>query len=154
MDKFWKVIILIVIAAGVMLLITIYIPDVKAFAKSISLDGKLPFWLVGLAAPILFVLDKIKKFLGGLFQGGTEKEISKENEKIKAEMIELRKSVDDIEQRRRESVDPILATVARQKQTATVLERQATAIDSEIAQQENSLRRLQDTMTADEGVIE
>ncbi len=55
MSRFAKVIMLIVVFFGFMLLLTFVSPSIRQYATELARGSRLPFWLVGLAAPILLV---------------------------------------------------------------------------------------------------
>ncbi len=109
MSKFWKtllkVLIIIIIAGGIMLLITFLVPNVKEFASEFSEKHNISLWIVGLFAPIAYVFKRLKDFLSGILgTGKTEKEIEEENEAIKAEIARLRQEVLSLDEWRRESI--------------------------------------------------
>jgi len=54
-SRFAKVIMLIVVFFGFMLLLTFVSPSIRQYATELARGSRLPFWLVGLAAPILLV---------------------------------------------------------------------------------------------------
>lgn len=88
-----------------MLLITYTSDEVMASAMDFATETKLPLWIVGLFAPILFLFQKIKKWFGGLFQGGTEQAISDENESIKSDLAKLREEVNNLNEWRRDALN-------------------------------------------------
>lgn len=129
MSKFWKVVIIIALVLAAMLLLTYSSPAIKEFAQGLSASSKLPLWLVGLAAPILFVFNRIGKFFSGLFgEGSTERGIREKNEAIKAKLDEVERSVQQLDEWRRTQIEPRMARIAQLEQGIGAMEGRAAAI--------------------------
>jgi cell division protein FtsB len=137
MAKFWqnvlKVLIIVVIVAGLMLLITFLVPSVKEYAKDVSQNSKLPLWIVGLFAPIAYVFQRLKNWLTNLLgTGKTEKVIREENEAIKAEMTRLRQEVQALDEWRRESVHREITEINSLRQTLASMEGRSHGLNQRI----------------------
>lgn len=137
MSKFWKsfltILIIIIIVAGIMLLITFLVPDVKVYAQQFSQKHNIPLWIVGLFAPIAYFFQRLKEWLSGLLgEGKTEKEIRDENEAIKAEMEELRKEVQTLDEWRRENIHREITEITSLRQTLSSMEGRSQALSRQI----------------------
>jgi hypothetical protein len=153
MSRFGKLLIIIALVLVAMLLITYLNPNIKAFASTLA-GSKLPLWLVGLAAPILYAFKGLANLLGGLVgEGPTEKTIREKNEAISARLEGLERSVKQLDEwRTREIATRMDAIQAREKQIAP-LEARARSLDQSI----DDLLRERDqipTIQDDPGLIE
>lgn len=92
----FRIVLVVVLIAGIMLALTWFVPDIKAFAQNWSGKHNVAFWIVGLFAPILYALKRIAEWLGGwvknILPTGTNDEyqrIAASNEAIKQQLAEL-----------------------------------------------------------------
>ncbi len=90
----------LIVMGGVLLLLSWFVPELKSLAKGISMDGDLPFWIAGLAAPIVYVYRKLTGDIGKLFASGAGERV----EAIQASREDLRKEVDELLQWRRDTL--------------------------------------------------
>ena len=135
MSKPVKILFITLIIIIVLLLVTWLVPDVNTYAKSLVSD-KWPIWLVGIAAPILFLLKKIKDGLVNLiFPGGR---IGEENEVIKRERNELRKDVDELLNWRRSALKKEVAELEKAKARLLGHEEDLNRVDAEISRVEST----------------
>lgn len=129
----WKLIILVALLLG-LYLVTLNVGDVRSFASGLMTTTKLPIWLVGLLAPILFVLQGIGKLLGSLFNSGSpEREIADSNAAIRQELIDIRQTVRDIDAWRAQQLQIHREAIARIQHSVTSMEKKLPALDAEIA---------------------
>lgn len=141
MSRFSKFVIILVIVFAAMLLLTYSSPAIKEFAQGLSVSSKLPLWLVGLAAPILFVFDRIGKLLGGLFGAGpTERGIRETNEEIKAKLAQVEREVADLHQWRTTQIEPHMARIAQLQQDIGGMETRAGALRERVPALEQGVR--------------
>jgi CBS domain containing-hemolysin-like protein len=135
MSGFWKIVIIIAIVLVAMAAITFFVPEVKEFAKETAGNSKLPLWIVGLFAPILFFFNAIGRWLKGLIgQGSTEKDIAKENEAIKAEREKLLEEVRRLDEWRTRELALQRAEIAVFENKIVELRKEAARIDLQFAQ--------------------
>lgn len=135
MSRLLKTIIIITIFLVAMVLITYLVPEVKEYAKGIAHDSKLPIWLVGLFAPILYLLKIVSDWFKGMFgPGTTEKEIAKENEAIKAEREKLLEEVRRLDEWRTRELALQRNEIAALEQKIADLRGEAANIDAQFAQ--------------------
>ena len=127
MSKFAKVIVLIVVFFGFMLLLTYVSPSIKQYATGLSAGSRLPLWLVGLAAPILLLFQKIGDVVRGIFgESGTEKEVRESNDAIKARLAQVETDVQRIDDwRARELASRFSRIDALEQEDARLRERRA-----------------------------
>jgi hypothetical protein len=154
MSRFVKLLIIIALVLVAMVLITYLNPSIKGFASALAKGSSLPLWLVGLAAPILYVFKGLANLLGGLVgEGPTEKTIREKNEAISARLEGLERSVKQLDEwRTREIATRMDAIQAREKQIAP-LESRARNLDQSI---DDLLREREQipTIQDDPGLIE
>jgi hypothetical protein len=160
LSRFWKFVIILALVLAAMLLLTYSSPAIKEFAQGLSVSSKLPLWLVGLAAPILFVFNRLGKLLGGLFgEGQTERSIREKNEAIKAKLDEVEQNVQRLDEWRRGEVEPRIRRIDALQQSIAGMEGRATAIAESLpalerqeqeqrASRERLLRTLDELRTA------
>ena len=94
-------IIVVAIIAGCLLLITYLVPDINQFATDLAKQRALPFWLIGLIAPIAFILRKSRDWFAKLFKfSNTEKEIKElddwRNEQLTVERSKYTTTINEI----------------------------------------------------------
>ena len=112
MSKLAKVIVLIVLFFGFMLLLTYVSPSIKQYATELSVGSRLPLWIVGLAAPILLLFQKIGNVLGNIFgETNTEKEVRESNEAIKARLAQVETDVKRIDDWRARELAPLYSRI-------------------------------------------
>lgn len=133
MSRFTKTILLIALVLGAMLLLTYTSPGIKAFATGLAKGSRLPIWLVGLAAPLLYVFKKIGGVFGSLFgEGATERGIRESNDAIKAKLDQVERDVQGLDQWRRTQLEPRLARVALLEQQLAGMDARALALSGAI----------------------
>lgn len=134
MSKTAKVLIITALVLGAMLLITWLVPDVRELARTLSVSSKLPMWLVGLAAPILFLFKKLGGLFGGLLgDSATERDIRTRNEEIKAKLDGLERDVRQLDEWRRTEIGQRRLQVADLDQHVAGMRTRAQAMDQDIA---------------------
>jgi uncharacterized protein (DUF2164 family) len=127
MSRFQKTIVIVVLILAAMLLLTFISPDIRAFATDLSKQTNVPIWLVGLAAPILFVFNRLGRFLSGLFgEGATGRSIRDANEAIKTKLDDVEHSIDRLDRWRRNEIEPRLRWIDQQQEAVGALEGRAT----------------------------
>ena len=155
MQKFWKVVVLVVLFLGAMLLITFLVPDVRTFATGLASRNNLPIWLVGLASPILFALAKLKDLLGGLVgESTTEKDIREKNEAVKAKLADLEQSVNSLDAWRKEEMDRRMNQVNAYNTTIATMESRENTLDQSIGSLQERREALKNVIREDPGNIE
>ena len=65
----------LILVGGVLLLLSWFVPELKSLAKDISMDGDLPIWIAGLAAPIVYVYRRFTEGIGKLFSSGASQKV-------------------------------------------------------------------------------
>ncbi|QQS06316.1 MAG: hypothetical protein IPK50_05330 [Fibrobacterota bacterium] len=90
----------LILVGGVLLLLSWFVPELKSLAKDISMDGDLPIWIAGLAAPIVYVYRRFTEGIGKLFSSGASQKV----EAISSSREDLRKEVDELLQWRRDTL--------------------------------------------------
>jgi hypothetical protein len=128
MSRFAKTMIIIGLVLALMLLLTFASPDIKAFATELSKTSKLPIWLVGLAAPLLFLFNRLGSFFSGLLGGPTEERIRERNEDIKRQVTGLEGDVQALDARLRAELEPRLQRIEAQQQQIGALQGRADAL--------------------------
>jgi septal ring factor EnvC (AmiA/AmiB activator) len=131
-SSFWKIlgVVLLVAIVGVALSVaTAMNPQIQALAVKMAADSHLPIWLVGLAAPIVFVF---KKFFGA---GSSDKldAIERENEKLKTEQTKLRQEVSALNGWRDQELSRQRAEIARLQNDLDALRSRIAGVDGQIA---------------------
>lgn len=135
MSTFWKVVIIIIVAMIAMVLITYFVPQVKAVGEELKISTKLPLWIVGLFAPIIFLFRKIGGAFSGLFGGGaTEESIRAENEAIKVEREKLVEEVRKLDEWRNRELELQRAEITAFEKKISSLRTEAQAIDTQFQQ--------------------
>lgn len=131
-SSFWKIlgVVLLVVLVGLALsAATAMNPEIKALAVEMAADSHLPIWLVGLAAPIVFVF---KKFFGG---GSSDKldALERDNERLKAEQAKLRQEVSTLNGWRDQELSKQRAEIARLQGDLDSLRSKIAGVDGKIA---------------------
>lgn len=151
MSRFAKILVLVVLFFGLMLLLTYISPDIKQYATQLSAGGRLPLWIVGLLAPILFAFQKLGDLVRGIFgESGTEKRIRESNESIKVRLAEVEGNVRRIDEWRAREVESRLgritaweADVASMRGREAVLDDQISGLRERDQQSTGTRERLQ-----------
>ncbi len=126
MSRTTKAIVFIVLILAAMLLITFVTPAIKSFAGDLAKSSKLPIWIVGLAAPILFFFNRLGRFLNVLFgAGSTERSIRDTNEQLKAKLDEVEQSVQRLDAWRRGEIEPRLRRIDELQGTVAAMQGRA-----------------------------
>ncbi len=145
MSRFGKTLVLILLVLGAMLLLTYVSPGIKTFASGLSKQSHLPIWLVGLAAPILFFFNKLGGFLSGLFgEGSTERSIRDRNDEIKAKLDEVERSVQQLDEWRRNQIEPRLRRIDELQQNIGSMEGRAATFTDRLRGLDEEEARLRD----------
>ena len=152
MSTFWKVVIIVVVVMIVMVAITYLNQDVKGFAVDLATKHKLPLWLVGLAAPILYVFKGLGSLLTG--EGETEKGIREKNETIKDKLGELENRVKELSDWREREIKSRMEAIATHEKTIESMEGRAKGLDASISGLLERREQLQNAITEDSGNIE
>lgn len=100
MGKLLTILLILLIVVGLLLLISWLVPDVNKIAKDLSQSGDLPYWIAGLAAPIVYLYRKLTGSIGKWFESGATKKV----EAIEASRADVRKEVDELLQWRRDTL--------------------------------------------------
>lgn len=105
MSRSAKTAVMILVLLAAMLLVTLLVPEVRAFASRLASTSGLPIWLVGLAAPILFALQKLGGLLGGVFgDSATERDIRARNEAIRTRLDAVERDVRRLDEWRQSAI--------------------------------------------------
>ena len=154
MPKFWKAVIIIAIVAIVLYAISTFIPGVKSIADAMK-GSKVPWWIAGLLAPIVFVFKKIGEGLKGLLgTGATEEEIAQKNEAIEAKLNRLEQDVQRLDEWRKSEIDRRLKTIDKHEQSIGSMEGRARALDESVKGLLERREQLKSAITDDPGNIE
>ncbi len=134
MSRFGKVLLIIALVLGAMLLITYLNPGVNSFALGLAKGSRLPLWLVGLAAPILYVFKGLANLLGSLVgEGATEKTIREKNEAISARLDGLERDVRQLDEWRTREIATRMDAIQQRENQIAPLEARAKSLDQSIA---------------------
>lgn len=129
MSRFTKVLVIIAAILAAMLFLTLTTPAIREFAAGLSKQSNLPIWLVGLAAPILFLFDRIGGFFRFLFgAGSTERSIRDTNDQIKAKLDDVEQRVQRLDTWRRNEIEPRLQRIDALQTSVTGMEDRAGAL--------------------------
>ncbi|MBK8804982.1 MAG: hypothetical protein IPN71_23505 [Fibrobacteres bacterium] len=90
----------LMVVGGILLLLSWFVPELKSMADEISSAGDLPYWIAGLAAPLVYLYRRIIEGIGKLFNSGTNQKV----EDISHSREDLRKEVDELLQWRRDTL--------------------------------------------------
>jgi flagellar motility protein MotE (MotC chaperone) len=155
MNQFWKVIIIIVLVLAAMVLITYTVPGIKEFAVKTAADKKLPLWVVGLFAPIVYLFKRLGEMLSNLVGSSpTEDNIRAKNEEIKAKLDGLEKDVRRLDDWRQNEVEKKLQEVARLNQQLSGMQGRAGQLDRQVDALEAERAGLRNAIRDDPGTIE
>ena len=144
MSSFWKTVLFIVLALGVMLVLTYAIPALRTFAVAFAAEKKLPLWLVGLAGPILYLVSRGRDALAGLLgPSTTEQSIHETNEAIKQRIDQLQTQVRELDSWRQTEINRRMNQVQTFETQVSALQQEAGALDrttGTLLEQRESLR--------------
>jgi hypothetical protein len=142
MRKVLTVVLLVAVLAGAMLAITLLVPDVRALADDTAKRSHLPWVIVGLLAPILYVIKRIGEWLKGLLSSTAEEQIEAKNREIKEQLAQLRTDVAGIEARRAREL-------GEHQQQIAALEARLAPVLAQIAQVDRDLADVEAKPAAD-----
>ncbi len=132
MKRFWIIIIVIVVVCGILFALTYSIPQIKEVAGELAAN-KVPFWLIGLLAPILYLFRNIGKGLTNILPvSGEEDNIKKENERISKELERINAEVERLDSWRKREIDIQMKEIDRLKTSIQMLTEASKALDSNI----------------------
>jgi len=131
MSKFWRVVIVVGVIAVVLIAISFLVPQVKVTYDELKGNSNLPWWIVGLLSPIVFVLKKIGEMFSGLFgKSSTEQSIAQENEDIKAQRAMLLEEVRKLDEWRTRELEIQRNEIAVFEKNIATLKAQAQSLDA------------------------
>lgn len=136
MNKVWFVIIGIILVAGLMILLTLRIPEIKALASSIAASKHLPIWIVGLFAPLIYLFQKAGDWIKS-FNSGKSGVITR-NKQIEAEQERIRRELDSLLDWRSRMLQQEYEAVTRLKTDITRMESQLASLGSQIRKIQNT----------------
>ena len=100
MHKALTIVLLAAVFAAAMLAISYLVPQIRAFTGETSQRSHLPWIVVGLFAPILYVVKRAGDWVKGLLSSPAEQAIEDSNRAIKEQLAQLRANISSIEARR------------------------------------------------------
>lgn len=155
MSKFWKLVVIVALVLAGLMLITFLVPDITKYASALAGKSKLPIWLVGLAAPILYVINRLKDMLGGLIgESASERDIREKNEAIKAKLAELEKNVQGLDEWRRSEIARQMKKIDEFTTSIASMEGREKGIDKSIDELTERREQLSTAITEEPGTIE
>ena len=132
MKKFWVIVIVVVLVCGLLFALTYSVPQIKEVANELA-KNKMPIWLVGLLAPILYLFRNIFKGLTNILPtSGEEKAIKNENERILKELDRINSEVGRIDEWRKREIDIQMKEIERLKQSIKMLSEASRTLDANI----------------------
>ncbi len=132
MKKFWIIIIIIVIVCGLLFALTYSVPQIKVVAGELA-ENKVPFWLIGLLAPILYLFRSIGKGISKILpSSGEENEIKNENARITEELSKINSEVERLDIWRKREIDIQMKEIERLKLSIRILTEASRNLDSSI----------------------
>lgn len=108
MNLFWKILLAVAVLVLAMVLITLFVPDVRAEAARLATDRHLPIWLAALVAPVAYAFKRLFDHTGG-----TTGAIVEENRKLREEQAKLRQDVAVLVAWRERELETRRAEIAR-----------------------------------------
>jgi hypothetical protein len=139
MKKFWIIVILIIAFFALMIFLTYNVPQIKEYALQMSKNRKLPIWIVGLLAPIIYFFKSIGRAFTNILPGkGEEEAIQKENERIQKELDKINSEVARIDQWRKSEIDIQLKEIERLKQSIGILKSVSEGMDADLEKMKNA----------------
>lgn len=136
MKNVWLVISGIILFFTAMVIITLTVPEVKAFASGIAQNKHLPLWLVGFLAPVIYIFQKIAdgiKTFSGLKSG-----VITENKRIVDEQERIRRELDSLLDWRSRTLQQEYENVKRVKNDIVRMETQLNHLSSQIQKVQNT----------------
>jgi len=132
-SSFWKIVVVIVllllVVAGLEL-VTFRNPQILALAGNMAIESHLPLWLVGLAAPLVFVW---KRLFGDSSGAGAKLDaLEKDNNQLKQEQVKLRQDVANLNASRDQEL-------TRQLQEISRLQASIDSLNSKISENDDKL---------------
>jgi DNA repair exonuclease SbcCD ATPase subunit len=132
MKRFWVIVIIIVIACGILFALTYSVPQIKDVANELA-RNKVPFWLIGLLAPIMYLFRNLGKSLSNLLpRSGEEEDIKNENERITKELERINNEVSRLDTWRKNEIDIQMKEIERLKVSIKMLTEASRTLDSNI----------------------
>ena len=132
MKKFWVILIIIVLVCAILFALTYSVPQIKDVADEMAAN-RVPFWLIGLLAPFLYVFKSIGKGLANIFpKSGEEEAIKKENDRILKELNEINNEVERLDKWRRNEIDIQMKEIERLKVSIKMLSKASRVLDTNI----------------------
>lgn len=129
---------MLVLIVGLVIVVLNFVPAIAEERR--ILDGRLPLWLAGLAAPIVYVVKKLFGWLGGAGGNRTEQDVRAEQERLKAELARLRAEVADLDARRAAELAALNTRLAEQDQVRRQREADVEAARRRLRESESRLR--------------
>lgn len=142
-------ILLLVLAlvGGALLLLSWFVPELKSLAKDLSNQKDLPFWIAGLAAPIVYVYRRFTSGIGKLFASGATQQV----QAISTSRDDLRKEVDELLQWRRDTLRQEIQSLHATRAELDSVRKELNQVQSEIdALRKKPISEIVDTITDDE----
>ncbi len=134
MKKFWLIVIIIVAFCILMYILSNNVPQIKDVANELVAKQKLPIWLVGLLAPIIYFFKSISKGFSGLFSSnGQEEKIEKENDRILKELEMIKNDISRIDSWRKEEIEREIAKIELLRKDLLFMDSRYTKIKNEFA---------------------
>jgi hypothetical protein len=152
MSGFWKIVVIVVLVLVTMLVVTYLTPDIKSFASDLATEHHLPLWVVGLAAPILYIFKGLGSLLVG--EGGTEKHVRETNQAIEERLAGLENNVQRLDQWRTQEIDRRMQKVNEFEGAATSMESREGQLDQTISGLVQRSEQARGTMLIDPDLVE
>lgn len=130
MRRLLTIFVVVLVIAAAMLLLTYAIPDIRKFAAGMAEGWHLPLFVVGLLAPILYVFNRIGKWLGSLVSSSSEQAIEDKNRELEIRFARLERDVSDIK--------------ARRDEETRAFQKRIDALDAKLADQLSTLQAARD----------
>jgi peptidoglycan hydrolase CwlO-like protein len=154
MSKFWKAVIILAIVVIVLYAVSLFVPQVKGIADAMK-GSKVPWWIAGLLAPIVFVFKKIGEgFQRLLGTGATEEEIAQKNQAIEAKLAQLENDVRQLDEWRKTEIEQRTKRIDELNQNIQSMEGRAGVLDQSISGLTQRKEQLQGAIQVDPDIIE
>ncbi|HNY29725.1 MAG TPA: hypothetical protein PKO15_02460 [Fibrobacteria bacterium] len=141
------ILLLLVLMAGVLLLLSWFVPDLRDLAKDLADQNDLPFWVAGMVAPIVYVFRRFRDGIGSLFASGASRKV----DAISDARDDLRKEVDELLQWRRDTLRQEIQSMQATRAEMESVRAQLTQVQNEIqAVKSRPLGELANDVTDDE----
>jgi hypothetical protein len=139
--SFVTVLLVALLVAGVLVAITLLVPDVRKEAGELAKSwgpGRLKFVgivLAGLAAPIVYVFKQLAKGIRGVLPDShREGEIAKDNAAIKSSLAQLQADIAARDEARRRELDDARRRIAELEVQVAAKKEEIRAVDRQIQQ--------------------